>query len=533
MLNSELVWTMLGKDAILHYFETKCIRNVFHLPGIHSLPLNESFTSKNIRIINGRHESSLSFMADGYARASGEAGVLIVTPGPGLGNVVSGCMEAHSDDVPLLVVHIDTGREKIGKGILHEVEEPESMFARFTKRTFVVSRKDDLVPFLDRAYHTAVTERRGPVVISIPYRFLEKHVPFVPDGDLPGHEEHLDPGSLKETLSGVARPVIIGGKSLMREELRLVLDGICEEMGIPFLTTTAGKGVLSEDRAWAFGNVMQKGVARDILNRADVVIALGTRLREVDAKARGVKIRNLVHLDTDDRWISRNYPAKVALAGDMAALLPKLGGVLKGGRFEWGLQELKEAEKREREALEKKYPGFRIIKLIRESIPEETTTVWDSNLIAYWAEYYFPVIHQRSFIMPRGISPIFYGFPAAIGAKLGRPDRPCLSVSGDGGFLSTAGELATIKRYGIPVVVLVYNNNSYGVLEDYMDSSYGIKGSMALTNPDFVKLARSFGIKAKRARTLGRLEAILRRDVTWDEPFLIEFDFPVLKPPWK
>ena len=171
--------------------------------------------------------------------------------------------------------------------------------------------------------------------------------------------------------------------------------------------------------------------------------------------------------------------------------------------------------------------------MIRESIPGETTTVWDSNLIAYWAEYYFSVIHQRSFIMPRGISPIFYGFPAAIGAKLGRPDRPCLSVSGDGGFLPTAGELATIKQYDIPVVALVYNNSSYGVLEDYMDSSYGIKGSMALTNPDFVKLARSFGIKAKRARTLGQLKAIFRRDVTWDEPFLIEFDFAVLTPPWK
>jgi len=135
--------------------------------------------------------------------------------------------------------------------------------------------------------------------------------------------------------------------------------------------------------------------------------------------------------------------------------------------------------------------------------------------------------------MPRGISPIFYAFPAGIGAKVGRPERPCLAVCGDGSFLPSAAELAVVKQYAIPLVVLVYNNMSYGILEDYMDASYGVKGSMGLVNPDFVKLARSFDIKAKRARTLNGLKNILTRDVTWDEPFLIEFDFPLFPPPWK
>ena len=173
------------------------------------------------------------------------------------------------------------------------------------------------------------------------------------------------------------------------------------------------------------------------------------------------------------------------------------------------------------------------MKLIRDSIPPETATVWDLSLIAYWAEYYFPALHQRTFIMPGGISPIFYGLPAAIGAKLGRPDRPCLCISGDGGFLPCVAELATITQHAIPVVILVYNNNGYGILEDYMESSYGIKGSMDLANPDFVKLAAAFGIKAKKASTPDQLRRVFSKDITWDEPFLIEFDYPPVVPPWR
>ncbi|OPX94928.1 MAG: putative 2-ketoarginine decarboxylase AruI [Syntrophorhabdus sp. PtaB.Bin006] len=159
--------------------------------------------------------------------------------------------------------------------------------------------------------------------------------------------------------------------------------------------------------------------------------------------------------------------------------------------------------------------------------------MWDLNILSYWAEYYFPVYRQDAFLMPRGSSSIFYGLPAAIGAKLARPDRPCLSICGDGGVLPTMSELATIQKYHIPVVILVYNNNSFGVLEHYMKERYSIAGAMALNNPDFVQIARAFGIEAKRARTLRTLRTILLRDVSWDKPYLIEFDYPVILPPWK
>jgi acetolactate synthase-1/2/3 large subunit len=135
--------------------------------------------------------------------------------------------------------------------------------------------------------------------------------------------------------------------------------------------------------------------------------------------------------------------------------------------------------------------------------------------------------------MPRGISPIFYALPAAIGAKIAKPEKPCLAICGDGGILPTIGELSTIKKYNIPVVVLIFNNNSFGILEDYMGATYSLEGTMKLENPDFLRVASAFGVKAKRVKNLRQLKTILRDSVSWDEPFLLEFSGPVFAPPWR
>jgi thiamine pyrophosphate-dependent acetolactate synthase large subunit-like protein len=135
--------------------------------------------------------------------------------------------------------------------------------------------------------------------------------------------------------------------------------------------------------------------------------------------------------------------------------------------------------------------------------------------------------------MPRGISSIFYALPAAIGAKTAKPEKPCLAICGDGGVLPTISELSTIRKYNIPVAILVFNNSGFGILEDYMRATYSIEGMMALENPDFMKIAAAFGIKSKRVKTLQQLESTLRQLVQWNEPFIIEFSSPVFAPPWR
>jgi thiamine pyrophosphate-dependent acetolactate synthase large subunit-like protein len=534
---------MLVKHAVIEFIKKNNIDKIFHLPGIHTLPLNESLTKHNINVFVGRHEAGIVFMAIGYARTSGNIGVVIVTPGPGLGNTVSGCMEAYGDDIPLLIIHIDTKRKEIGRGILHELEGPEDIFMHFTKKTFVVSNPGEIIATLDNAYQNASSGRKGPVVVSVPYDFLEKDISSWPTIKDPGpenvnesknkEETDFDLSGLEEVLHGKKRPVIIGGKSLMFKEARLLLDEMCIESSIPFFTSTGGKGIVNEDSQYAFGNIIQKGFVRNTIASADIVIAIGTRLRDADSKRRGVKIGELVHIDVDERWIDKNYPAKIKITGDIAKCLRGLYQVIKGSKFEWDLTDMKRAKKNEYEAIKKISPGLSMIELIRKVIPDDTITVCDLNYPSYWAEYFFPVYRQNSFLMPRGISPIFYCLPASIGAKIGRPRRPCLCLAGDGSLLPTIAELATIRKYNIPAVLFVHNNNSFGILEDIMAERYGTAGSMDLKNPDFVKLAGAFDIKAKRVKTLEGLQKVFTKDITWDKPFLIEFESPILPLPWE
>lgn len=334
-------------------------------------------------------------------------------------------------------------------------------------------------------------------------------------------------------LKGAERPVIIGGGALMEEGgAGEVLDALCRESAIPFLATAGGKGVLREDGAHVFGNVAERGIAREILGRADVAIALGTRLRAVDTKRRGVKLGRLVHIDVDDRWLGRNYRARPAMTARMKEAVEALYRLQKGRRSSWDMEELGKAREREEALHAKNHAGFRIVRLLRQCIPPETVTVWDLSLIAYWAEYYFPAYCPRSFLSPGGVSPIFYAFPASLGAKLARPATPCLSVNGDGSFCAVAGELATIRQYDIPIVILVHNDGGFGMLEHSMRRRYAVEETMGLYAPDFPALARAFGIKATRAESLEGLRRIFLHEIAWDEPHLIEFRHPSFPPPW-
>jgi acetolactate synthase I/II/III large subunit len=540
MLNSKSGAAMLGKEAVVAFLANNQLHHVFHVPGIHTLPLNQSFLNESVKTVMGRNESAVVFSAIGYAQASARLGTLVVTPGPGLGNIVSGCLEAYGNQIPLLVIHIDTERKEIGRGILHELSEPEHVFTHITKGTFLVERKESLLPLLEAAYQTALGGRPGPALISIPSSMLEKEVPspadqvnYMGENAKARVSQEPDLTGLEEALSGKERPVILGGGLLMAEELRAALEKLCRESAIPFLATVAGKGAVTEDLPESFGCVMKKGVARDIFKASDIVIAIGTRLRDMDTKRRGVRINDLIHIDIDDTWIGRNYPTKLAIIGEIKTSVDALCRVMKGRRSSWHLQDLKELQRREEADLLKCAPGFKIITLLREVIPEDTITIWDLNLISYWAEYYFPVLYQRTFLEANGSSSIFYAVPASIGAKIGRSDRPCLCVVGDGSFLPTAGELATVRQYNVPVVFLVYNNSGFGILENYMKHRYGVDRSMALTNPDFVQLARAYGLPARRVENLNELRDLFMQDIKWDEPFLVEFKYPNFPLPWE
>ncbi|MBP1748381.1 MAG: thiamine pyrophosphate protein binding domain protein [Deltaproteobacteria bacterium] len=528
---------MQGKQVIRTFFLENGVSHIFQLPGLHTLSLNaELWCDESVKSITARHETNCAFMADGYARASGKPAFLLISPGPGLGNIVSGCMEAYSDDVPLFILHVDTDRKDIGKGILHELECPENIFKYFTKDIFHAAEPAQLRSTLDNALKRCTEGRAGPVLVSIPFSFLDREIPHSPHNEprspapasYAGLDEFLN--NCRDILKHKHRPVLVGGKGLMHPYAGAIVEEMCAR-GIPFLTSTGGKGAISDRSIFSFGNIIAKGVARDILDSADLVIAAGTRLRDADAKKRGVKIRDLIHIDIDERWINKNYPAAAHFEGNVELALEGLSAIMRDRVFDWDLASLTEKKNSEENAL-RSVPGHAIINLLRSAIPDNTVIVCDLNIPSYWAEYYLPVYFQRSFLMPRGISPIFYSLSAAIGAKTARPDIPCLALCGDGGVLPQTAELATIVQYKIPVVIFVDNNMSYAILENAMRNRYQINGSMHLDNPDFVGLARSYGIKAEATNSIDGLGKIFRENITWDEPFLIEFKDTAITPPW-
>ena len=192
---------------------------------------------------------------------------------------------------------LSTQRENVAKGTLHGVREPEALFANITKAAFVVFRERDLLATLEAAFRTAASPRQGPVLVSIPYRLLDREV-TVPEGEGGSEDEAgFDPAPLERALKDSKRPVIIGGSGLKGYPVGDLLDTLCRESDIPFLTSTGGKGTVREDKGYALGNVMAKGVAREVLGAADLTIAIGTRLRDVDTKRRGVKLGRLVHIE--------------------------------------------------------------------------------------------------------------------------------------------------------------------------------------------------------------------------------------------
>ncbi len=519
----------------------------FQLPGFHTLLLIAALRNeKTIRIVTGRHETALTFMADGYARASGKTGILIVTPGPGLANCLAGCMEAYGDDVPLLIIHVDAGPNAQKRGMLHGVTSPDAAFKNVTKAIYHIRQKTDVETSLTAAYIMTQQDRKGPVLISVPYGLLEKDLPdsahlrsLAPAMDYPQQETTppQDSAFFEQTCTELfhraEKPLILVGRGVIGTGISPVLAEISSHSSMPVFTTAGAKGVLPEDETYVFGNIMRGGITREIVRSADLVIALGTRLRHVDIARRGLGSKPLIHIDIDERWIDRVHPGGSTFAGNLATGLSILERAINSKRFSWNLKILHDKADKEESILRLVSPGCALTHLLREAAPRHTTVVCDLNSPSYWAEYYFPVFEERRFITPHGSHPTFYSLAAAIGAKLAAPDHPCLALCGDGSLMPLLGEMATITEQNLPLVIFVENNGGFGVLEGAMIDRYHTTGTMSLKTPDFAAMARSFGIKARKVDTLADLKRTFITDVSWEEPFLIELIRPMVDPPWK
>ncbi len=531
-------------DGIVQALKEADVSTIFGIPSIHNIGLYESLRHEpSIQHIGCRHEAGATHMADGYARASGGLGVIVSSTGPGAGFTVSALQEAWGSCSPVLMITTNIDAAKIGQGlgVLHELEEQTSLFRTITKEVIVAQADDDLYALARRAISFAQAGRPGPVCLEVPTDLMAgeaRAAASAPRDSAPASPSL--PPRLDEAvaiLRNAKQPLILAGTDASRADIAGDLQALAEALCAPVITNTPGKGVVPEDHALAFGNAARKLVVKEIVPGCDAAVVIGSRLREVDAKRRGLALpEQLIHVDWDERWISKNYPAAVPLVGDITTITRALRNQLEGEPYTGPRQERIASWRREADAeierLTQERAELQSLQAIRAVLPRDSALVIDNTQLGYWAEYFYPSYRANGIIGAKGSGLLGFSFPAAIGVKLARPDTPVVGLIGDGGFLYTAQELATCVRHDVGFPLVVVNDNAFGVIDYLQRTAYQAAYQAQLTNPDFLAFAAAFGVSATRVHSPAELQSALDRTLASGEMHLIEYQMTIQEPPF-
>jgi len=536
-----------GADGIVQALTDAKVSTIFGIPSIHNIGLYDVLRREpSIRHIVCRHEAAATHMADGYARASGGLGVIISSTGPGAGFTVSALQEAWGSCSPVLMITTNIDAAKIGKGlgVLHELEEQTSLFRTITKATFSVRAGEDFRAVTKKAINLALSGRPGPVCVEVPTDLMAGEVQESSSASSPQEEgrskESPLPKRVDEAVALLRRakqPIIIVGTDATRANLAADLTALAEALCAPVIVSTPGKGVLAEDHHLSFGNAARRMVVKEIVPECDVALAIGTRLREVDAKRRGLVLpQQLIHVDWNNRWIDKNFPTAVPLVGDVPAIAQELRRQLQGEPYSGQRQERVAEWRRQADAeiarLRQEMTEIRYLDTIRSLLPRDSALVIDNTQLGYWAEYFYPSYQPNGLIAAKGSALLGFSFPGAIGAKVARPDKPVVGIIGDGGFLYTSQELTTCVRHKIGFPMIVVNDNAYGVIGYLQRTAYKEEYQARLTNPDFMAFANAFGVAATRVHSPEELGKALEKALASGEMHLIELQVEIAAPPF-
>ncbi|WP_410620742.1 thiamine pyrophosphate-binding protein [Amycolatopsis sp. cmx-8-4] len=510
---------------------------VFGLPGVHNLPLWEAFAEVGIKIIGVRHEQTAGYAADGYARATGKLGVALVTTGPGAANTLGAVGEAMASAAPVLVIATDIPstlrRPGVVRGVLHETSDQQAMFAPITKGGFTVRAADQIGTTVHRAVRLALQPQSGPVYFGVPTDYLREAVPHrrspaphrKPDGDVP------DLARAEALLSDAQRPLIWAGGGALRSGAGEAIGALAEKLAAPVITTFAARGLLPLDHPCLAPNPVHTPEVGELWDEADVVLAVGT---DFD----GLMTQNwlmpqpptliAINVDADDA--AKNYPPDLTLVGDARAIIERLLPKQRDGLDDITLR-LAGIGRRVRQRIRDEEPqAYDFLSTLDEVLPMDAVLVSDMCVAGYWVGGFHRVRAPRKLAYPMGWGTLGYGFPASLGAAAAGVGR-AICITGDGGFLYACGDLATLAQEQLPVTVVLVDDGGYGMLR-YDQEREGVpRRGVDWDSPDFVGLARSFGVHADRVSGFGRaFRRLLGEFVESDEPNVLVVKAK-LKPP--
>lgn len=538
MLNTQSVKieNLSGGQGVVASLKQEGVSKVFCVPGESYLPVMDAiYDEPSIELISCRHEGGASFMAEGYAKATGEPGVVMATRAVGGANLAIGIHTAYQDSTPMVVFLGQVHTAFRGREGFQEVEL-DQFFSHIAKWTVEIRDAARVPELVSRAFKMARSGRPGPVVVSLPEDMLRDitDMAFAPSLERPKpapSSSELE--KISSLLSEAKKPIIIAGGGVVRSNAEKELITFAESTGIPVMASFRRHDVFPNDHRLYAGH-LGLGTPAPILEtakQADVILALGSRLSEITSQDYSLfnKEQKLVHIDISEDTIGKVFaPAAGVLSDAKEALsaLITLNVTPQAEASEWA---------EERREIFEEYSSLKVeeeneaaisyqqtIKLLQSELPSETIFTNDAGNFATWLHNYFIFTTPNTYIGPTS-GAMGYGIPAAIGAKLANPSSPVVSLSGDGGSMMTIQELETAVRYEIPVICIVYNNQMYGTIRMHQEIHYPEKVvGTDLGNVNFVLLAHSMGAAGELIETADQFKQALQKAVKSKVPTLLE-----------
>ncbi len=565
---SERGVTMSGAEILVECLIREGVDTIFAYPGGASMHMHQALTKREdkLRTYLPRHEQGGVFAAEGYARATGKAGVVMATSGPGATNLVTGIADAYLDSTPLVAITGQVPQHMIGKGAFQETDV-FSVTAQIVKHNYLVMDVNDIARVVKEAFHIAQTGRPGPVLIDIPKNVQQATTqPIFPtEVNLRGYNpvQHADDHALNEVIGHIKaakRPMIYCGGGIISGEASAELLEFVERTGIPVATTLMGIGCFPETHELSLKWLGMHGTvyANNAVNEADLLLAIGVRFddRVTGKISEFAKHGTIVHIDIDNSEINKNKVVKLPILSDVKYALGKLNGLLEQSgqkRVKSGFTAFPdwyakiEAWRAEfpftftdtEEIIQPQYA----IRLLYEMTKGDAIITTGVGQHQMWAAQFYDFTKPRTLLTSAGLGSMGFGYPAALGAKVAFPDKQVVDIDGDGSFLMNVQELAMAHVEGINAKVMILNNQWLGMVMQWEDRFYGSnRGHTFLGNPkktykgsledptgiypDYVKMCEGFAVKCERVMHKKDLAGAMQRMLDAKEPYVLDVMVP-------
>lgn len=530
--------TLNGAEILIQCLEKQGVEYIFGIPGGVSIPIFDALLTSKIKFILTRHEQGATHIADGYARATGKPGVVLVTSGPGATNTVTGIMNAHMDSVPIIVLCGQSVVNLLGKDAFQEADIT-GITMPIVKHSYLIKSANDIPRIVKEAFHIAGTGRPGPVLLDLPKDVSAGNFTASVDQsmDIPGYEvitkgKKTDILQIAKLLKASKRPLLLAGHGIVIAKASAEMKKLAEKLQAPVVSTLLGKGAFPETHPLSLGMVGMHGTAyaNKALTRCDLIFSIGSRW---DDRINGNNAEfcigaKKIHVDIDPAEIRKIVTPDAYCVGDAKCVLEDLLDIVsKLDTDEW----IKEIT-----FLKKEFPlHYDIAKgLTPPIIIDEVFKMTNGKAIMttdvgqhqMWSAQFYKCDRPDQWISSGGAGTMGFGFPSAIGAQFGRPNDLVFAICGDGGFQMTFSELATAVVHKLPVKVIIMANRYLGMVRQWQELFFDnrLSGVELQGNPDFVKLAEAYGAKGLRLTKVEDIKEVLTEAIEHKGPVVIQAD---------